>query len=94
LINLNNPFQRTQQRTTKETYIMFNNLYLKAAMVRMALENPAELVKQLERGDADSSGSTMRTLGVVTLILIIFAVIAAAVTAAANQAAVGIQNPL
>jgi hypothetical protein len=73
---------------------MFNNLYLKAAMVRMALENPAELVKQLERGDADSSGSTMRTLGVVTLILIIFAVIAAAVTAAANQAAVGIQNPL
>ena len=73
---------------------MFNNLYLKAAMVRMALENPVEFVQALERGDADSSGSTMRTLGVVILILSIFAVIAVAVRAAAAQAAAGIRAPL
>jgi len=72
---------------------MFNNLYLKAVAVRMALENPAEFVKALERGDADSSGSTMRTLGVVLLILIIFAALAAAVTAAATQAAAGVKKP-
>ena len=58
---------------------MFNNIYLKAAVVRMALENPAEFVQALERGDADSSGSTMRTAGIVALVLAIFGLIATAV---------------
>jgi len=62
---------------------MFNDLYLKAGAVRIALE----------RGDADSSGSTIRTLGVVSLILIIFGVLAAAVAATATQAGVNVKPP-
>ena len=72
---------------------MFNNLYLKAALVRMALDNPAEFVKALERGDADSSGSTMRTAGVVALVLAIFLAIGAAVFALSNSTAGKISTP-
>ena len=75
---------------------MFNNLYVKAAAARMALEeinNPAMLVKRLERGDADSSGSTMRTAGVVALVLAIFLLIGVAVNALAGTAAGSIKEP-
>jgi hypothetical protein len=73
---------------------MLNNLYNTSAKLWIAVEDLKSNVKKLERGDADSSGSTMRTAGVVALILIIFTVIAAAVIAAANGAAAGIANPL
>lgn len=43
------------------------------------LRNPMALAKRLERGDADSSGSTMRTAGVVALVLAIFGFVAGAV---------------
>ncbi len=72
---------------------MFNNLYLKTALVRMALDNPAEIVKMLERGDADSSGSTMRTAGVVALVLIIFGAVATAVVILANATGAKVKTP-
>ena len=75
---------------------MFNNLYVKAAAARIALDeytNPALLVKRLERGDADSSGSTMRTAGVVALVLAIFLLIGVAVNALAGTAAGSIKEP-
>ena len=72
---------------------MFNNVYLKAALVRMALENPAEMVKMLERGDADSSGSTMRTAGVVALVLVIFGLIATAVVVLATLVGGKVKTP-
>ena len=56
---------------------MFSKLYTTMSMGRLAVEdfksNPIAFVQKLERGDADSSGSTMRTAGVVALILLIFA---------------------
>ena len=72
---------------------MFNNVYLKAALVRMALENPAEIVKKLERGDADSSGSTMRTAGIVALVLVIFGLIATAVVTLATLVGGKVKTP-
>ena len=72
---------------------MFNNVYLKAAKVRMALENPAEMVQMLERGDADSSGSTMRTAGVVALVLVIFGLIATAVVVLATLVGGKVKTP-
>jgi hypothetical protein len=76
---------------------MFNNLYLKAANARLTLDevaaNPMALVKKLERGDADSSGSTMRTAGVVALVLVIFLAIGAAVAALASSTAGNITTP-
>lgn len=76
---------------------MFNNLYLKAAAARMTLDdiaaNPTALVKKIERGDADSSGSTMRTAGVVALVLVIFLAIGAAVAALASGTAGKISTP-
>lgn len=75
---------------------MFNNLYVKAAAARIALDeysNPATWVKKLERGDADSSGSTMRTAGVVALVLVIFLAIGAAVATLANDTGDLIASP-
>ena len=75
---------------------MFNNLYLKAAAARIALEemnNPVYWVKKLERGDADSSGSTMRTAGVVALVLAIFLLIGVAVYKLAGIAEGNIKQP-
>jgi hypothetical protein len=43
------------------------------------------LLKKLERGDADSSGSTLRTMGVVILILAVVLLIGGAVWWAAGQ---------
>ena len=67
---------------------IYNNL-VKTAMI---VNNPMNLVQKLERGDADSSGSTIRTAGVVALVLVIFAVIAAAVAGLADTAASGISG--
>ena len=52
---------------------MFSKLYNSMANAYIAAY---DLQRKLERGDADSSGSTMRTAGVVALILLIFGVIA------------------
>ncbi len=72
---------------------MFNNLYLKAAQARMAFDNPMALVQRIERGDADSSGSTMRTAGVVALVLIIFGAVATAVVILANATGAKVTTP-
>jgi hypothetical protein len=50
-------------------------------------QNAAELVQKLERGDADSSGSTLRTVGIVVLVVAVIGVLGAAVMLAANGAA-------
>ena len=44
-------------------------------------------IQKLERGDADSSGSTLRTVGIVALVLIVVAVLGAAIWGAASNAA-------
>ena len=59
---------------------MFNKLNDFAIRVYLA-------IKQLERGDADSSGSTLRTVGVVALVLIVVAVLGVAIFSAANSTA-------
>ncbi|MCL4505274.1 MAG: hypothetical protein M1434_12130 [Chloroflexi bacterium] len=45
------------------------------------------LIEKLERGDADSSGSTLRTVGIVALVLLIVAVLGYAIYTAAGGAA-------
>jgi hypothetical protein len=75
---------------------MFNNLYLKAAAARIAFDeatDPVFWVKKLERGDADSSGSTMRTAGVVALVIVIFLAIGAAVATLAEATKLKIKAP-
>lgn len=52
-----------------------------------------ELAKQAQRGDSDSAGSTMRTAGIVALVLVIFAAIAAAVAALARATGAKITTP-
>ncbi len=63
---------------------MQSKLY--TAMV-MAYVKLAEMRRQLERGDADSSGSTLRTVGVVVLIVAVILMLGAAVYTAASGAA-------
>ena len=69
---------------------IYNNLVKTALIVNNPMGN---LVQKLERGDADSSGSTMRTAGVVALVLVIFAAIAAAVSTLATATAGDIAAP-
>lgn len=49
-----------------------------------AMRDPVALARRLERGDADSSGSTLRTLGIVILVVLVVGVIGTAVYAAAG----------
>ena len=76
---------------------MFNQIYAYTSMVRVALDeivaDPVSFIKQLERGDADSSGSTMRLAGVVALVLAVVALIAGTVFALATAANANIKNP-
>ena len=51
-----------------------------------------QLKTRLERGDADSSGSTLRTVGIVALVLLVVAVLGFAIYAAANTAAANINS--
>ena len=46
-----------------------------------------QLKTRLERGDADSSGSTLRTVGIVALVLLVVSVLGFAIYSAANTAA-------
>ena len=64
---------------------MSNKLNNLAIRVYLALQ-------KLERGDADSSGSTLRTVGIVALVLLVVAVLGFAIYAAANSAASNINS--
>ena len=54
------------------------------------LTNLMDYVKKLERGDADSSGSTLRTMGIVLLVVAVVLVIGTAVLLAARGTATSI----
>ncbi|HEY3289335.1 MAG TPA: hypothetical protein VGK87_04330 [Anaerolineae bacterium] len=66
---------------------MYQKLYTLAAIAYLIQSDPVEFVKNLERGDADSSGSTLRTVGIVALVLLVVAVLGVAIYAAANTTA-------
>jgi hypothetical protein len=70
---------------------MFTNLYNLSGRAFVAIEdfkgNTMALVQKLERGDSDSAGSTLRTIGIVALVLLVVAAIGAAVMIAARGAA-------
>ncbi|HEY3289354.1 MAG TPA: hypothetical protein VGK87_04425 [Anaerolineae bacterium] len=51
-----------------------------------------QLKAKLERGDADSSGSTLRTVGIVALVLLVVAVLGVAIYGAANTTAANINK--
>ena len=68
---------------------MFTNLYNLSGRAFVAVNDFRE---KLERGDADSAGSTLRTIGIVTLVLLVVGAIGAAVMVAANSAGSTIQN--
>jgi hypothetical protein len=61
-----------------------NTLTKTAVMMAEVKSNPVALLKRAQRGDADSGGSTLRTLGVVTLIVVVVGLIGAAILGAAN----------
>ena len=75
---------------------MNSKIYNTLASARIAIEdfrqNPMALVNKLERGDADSSGSTLRTVGIVVLVVAVIAVLGLAVMGAANGAATKINE--
>jgi hypothetical protein len=60
--------------------------YLKNPLVLAADLKSGAIVRKFERGDADNSGATLRTFGVVLIVLALIAVIAAGISAAANLA--------
>lgn len=55
-------------------------------------EAPVRLVRVLERGDADSAGSTLRTIMVVIVVTAVVAAIGAAIRSAGGRAADCITN--
>ena len=75
---------------------MYSKLYNALTIARVAVEDvrsdPLALVRKLEHGDADSSGSTLRTVGIVLLVVLVVGVIGAAVMVAANGASASIKT--
>ncbi len=63
---------------------MSNKFYAVTVNAYVYLNSLLAYVRKLERGDADSSGSTLRTMGVVLLIVAVVLLIGAAVYAAAG----------
>ena len=62
-----------------------NNTLMKTAiLIADVRTNPVAMMKKLQRGDADSGGSTLRTLGVVTLIVVVVGLIGAAILTASK----------
>jgi hypothetical protein len=55
-------------------------------------KNPMALIQQLERGDSDTSASTLRTLAAVFLVVSVVALIVAAVQIAGNAAVAGVNK--
>jgi hypothetical protein len=66
---------------------MYSKLYNALASARIAVEDPLALVRKLEHGDADSSGSTLRTVGIVLLVVLVVGALGLAVMSAATGAA-------
>jgi hypothetical protein len=68
-----------------DMYTKLNNTIAKAAVTVVDFKrSPVAMLKKLERGDADSGGSTLRTMGVVMLIIAVVLLIGAAVYTAAQ----------
>ena len=66
-------------------FTKINNTIAKAAVIAMDVKrNPVVALQKLERGDADSGGSTLRTMGVVMLIVAVVLLIGGAVYTAAQ----------
>ena len=62
-----------------------NNTLMKTAiLIADVRTNPVAMMKKLQRGDADSGGSTLRTLGVVTLIVVVVGLIGGAILIASK----------
>ena len=70
---------------------LINQAYATVLNANAVLVNPAiaiaALAKRMERGDADSSGSTIRTGLVVALVIALLGVLAAAVSALGGRVA-------
>ncbi len=60
--------------------------------LRIGRTLPAALLRQIERGDADSAGSTLRTIMVVVVVAAVVGLIGAAVRAGGADAASCITN--
>ena len=71
---------------------MYNKLYNALVVAYIIQSDPIAFVKSLERGDADSSGSTLRTVGIVALVLLVVAVLGAAIYSAAKTTAGNIKS--
>jgi hypothetical protein len=54
--------------------------YPRVLAAELATLKPTDLIKKIERGDSDTTGSTIRTAGAVFLVLVVVAGIVAAVT--------------
>ena len=61
---------------------MSSKYYALTVNAYVYLSRLMDYVKKLERGDSDSGGSTLRTLGIVTLVVAIVLLIGAAVMVA------------
>ncbi len=66
---------------------MFNKLYPAYIKTAVTVEDIKHSLHTLERGDADSSGSTLRTLGIVVLVVLVVSAIGVAVFAAGGDIA-------
>ena len=70
---------------------MFNTLYPAYIKTAVAIEdlkqNASKAIAKIERGDADSSGSTLRTLGIVVLVVLVVSAIGVAVATAGTNIA-------
>jgi hypothetical protein len=64
-----------------------NQLFVSATDALCSKLYSLSYLNRLERGDADSGGSTLRTLGVVTMIVIVVALIGAAILFKGNETA-------
>lgn len=71
---------------------MYQKLYTLATIAYLIQNDPVAFVKNLERGDADSSGSTLRTVGIVALVLLVVAVLGVAIYGAAKTTAANINS--
>lgn len=71
---------------------MSDKFYALSVNTYVFLSNLVDYVKKLEHGDSDSSGSTLRTMGIVILIVAVVALIGAAVMLAAHFIANSINN--
>lgn len=76
---------------------MFNTTYNAIAKMYVAAfdvqQNLNAWITRLERGDADSSGSTLRAVGVIALVLTVFALLNRAISTVAVNVTSTIGTP-